>query len=275
MDLAALYSQVVAASQERAAGATNEIGNVNSLTGELVNLLQRQADASNGVGQAEASAIEAKGARELAADAERKRLEAAMLHPLGAKDLVDFMGQQSVKIAQQKQALDAERAQLVGKMQTKFSDDPLGWLVNAFTVPGEIRDYNAKYQGLAGEMEFQAKVDQALKSGVGTQKAMEATTSAQEVAAQANKAKNMAAVVAMNSQVEALKSSLTAVGLRSSLLNAKADSARDILSSKLAILANARADEEAADRREARKEKKLAEDDLTKSSACCLPCSRV
>jgi hypothetical protein len=219
MDLAALYSQVVAASQERAAGATNEIGNVNSLTGELVNLLQRQADASNGVGQAEASAIEAKGARELAADAERKRLEAAMLHPLGAKDLVDFMGQQSVKIAQQKQALDAERAQLVGKMQTKFSDDPLGWLVNAFTVPGEIRDYNAKYQGLAGEMEFQAKVDQVLKSGVGTQKAMEATTSAQEVAAQANKAKNMAAVVAMNSQVEALKSSLTAVGLRSSLLN--------------------------------------------------------
>lgn len=265
MDLAALYSQVVAASQERAAGATNEIGKVNSLTVELVNLLQRQADASTGVGQAEASEIEAKGARELAADAERKRLEAAMLHPLGANDLVDFMGQQSVKIAQQKQALDAERAQLVGKMQTKFSDDPLGWLVNAFTVPGEIRDYNAKYQGLAGEMEFQAKVDQALKSGVGTQKAMEATTSAQEVAAQANKAKNMAAVVAMNSQVEALKSSLTAVGLRSSLLNAKADSARDILNSKLAILANARADEEAADRREARKEKKLAEDELTKS----------
>jgi hypothetical protein len=84
------------------------------------------------------------------------------------------------------------------------------------------------------------------------------------VAAQANKAKNMAAVVAMNSQVEALKSSLTAVGLRSSLLNAKADSARDILNSKLAVLANARADEEAADRREARKEKKLAEDDLAK-----------
>lgn len=265
MDLAALYSQVVAASQARAAGATDEIGNVNSLTVELVNLLQRQADASNGVGQAEASEIEAKGARELAADAERKRLEAAMLHPLGAKDLVDFMGQQSVKIAQQKQALDAERAQLVGKMQTKFSDDPLGWLVNAFTVPGEIRDYNAKYQGLAGEMEFQAKVDQALKSGVGTQKAMEATTSAQEVAAQANKAKNMAAVVAMNSQVEALKSSLTAVGLRSSLLNAKADSARDILNSKLAILANARADEEAADRREARKDKKKDEDELSKS----------
>jgi hypothetical protein len=111
-------------------------------------------------------------------------------------------------------------------------------------------------------MEFQAKVDQVLKSGVGTQKAMEATTSAQEVAAQANKAKNMAAVVAMNSQAEALKSSLTAVGLRSSLLTAKADSARDILSFKLAVLANARADEEAADRREARKEKKLAEDEL-------------
>jgi hypothetical protein len=35
MDLASLYSQVVAASQERAAGATNEIGNVNNLTVEL------------------------------------------------------------------------------------------------------------------------------------------------------------------------------------------------------------------------------------------------
>lgn len=265
MDLAALYSQVVASSQARAAGADNEISNVNSLTGELVNLLQRQADASIGVGEAEAAAINAKGARDLAADAERKRLEAAMLHPLGAKDLTDFISQQSVKIAEQKQQLDAERAQLVGKMSTKFSDNPLAWLVNAFTVPDEIRNYNAKYQGLAGEMEFQAKVDSALKSGVATQKSLEATTSAQEVAAQANKAKNMAAVVAMNSQVEALKSSLTAVGLRSSLLNAKADAARDILSSKLAILANARADEEAADRRAARADKKKDEDELAKS----------
>ena len=265
MDLAALYSQVVASSQARAAGADNEIGNVNNLTGELVNLLQRQADASVGVGEAEAAAINAKGARDLAADAERKRLEAAMLHPLGAKDLTDFISQQSVKIAEQKQQLDAERAQLVGKMSTKFSDNPLAWLVNAFTVPDEIRNYNAKYQGLAGEMEFQAKVDSALKSGVATQKSLEATTSAQEVAAQANKAKNMAAVVAMNSQVEALKSSLTAVGLRSSLLNAKADAARDILSSKLAILANARADEEAADRRAARADKKKDEDELAKS----------
>lgn len=265
MDLAALYSQVVASSQARAAGADNEIGNVNNLTGELVNLLQRQADASVGVGEAEAAAINAKGTRELAADAERKRLEAAMLHPLGAKDLTDFFAQQAVKIAEQKQQLDAERAQLVGKMNTKFSDNPLEWLVNAFTVPDEVRNYNAKYQGLAGEMEFQAKVDSALKSGVATQKSLEATTSAQEVAAQANKAKNMAAVVAMNSQVEALKSSLTAVGLRSSLLNAKADAARDILSSKLAILANARADEEAADRRAARADKKKDEDELAKS----------
>lgn len=265
MDLAALYSQVVASSQARAAGADNEIGKVNNLTGELVNLLQRQADASVGVGEAEAAAINAKGARDLAADAERKRLEAAMLHPLGAKDLTDFISQQSVKIAEQKQQLDAERAQLVGKMSTKFSDNPLAWLVNAFTVPDEVRNYNAKYQGLAGEMEFQAKVDSALKSGVATQKSLEATTSAQEVAAQANKAKNMAAVVAMNSQVEALKSSLTAVGLRSSLLNAKADAARDILSSKLAILANARADEEAADRRAARADKKKDEDELAKS----------
>lgn len=265
MDLAALYSQVVASSQARAAGADNEISNVNSLTGELVNLLQRQADASIGVGEAEAAAINAKGTRELAADAERKRLEAAMLHPLGAKDLTDFFAQQAVKIAEQKQQLDAERAQLVGKMNTKFSDNPLEWLVNAFTVPDEVRNYNAKYQGLAGEMEFQAKVDSALKSGVATQKSLEATTSAQEVAAQANKAKNMAAVVAMNSQVEALKSSLTAVGLRSSLLNAKADAARDILSSKLAILANARADEEAADRRAARADKKKDEDELAKS----------
>lgn len=265
MDLAALYSQVVASSQARAAGADNEIGKVNNLTSELVNLLQRQADASVGVGEAEAAAINAKGARDLAADAERKRLEAAMLHPLGAKDLTDFISQQSVKIAEQKQQLDAERAQLVGKMSTKFSDNPLAWLVNAFTVPDEIRNYNAKYQGLAGEMEFQAKVDSALKSGVATQKSLEATTSAQEVAAQANKAKNMAAVVAMNSQVEALKSSLTAVGLRTSLLNAKADAARDILSSKLAILANARADEEAADRRTARADKKKDEDELAKS----------
>ena len=265
MDLAALYSQVVASSQARAAGADNEISNVNSLTGELVNLLQRQADASIGVGEAEAAAINAKGTRELAADAERKRLEAAMLHPLGAKDLTDFFARQAVKIAEQKQQLDAERAQLVGKMNTKFSDNPLEWLVNAFTVPDEVRNYNAKYQGLAGEMEFQAKVDSALKSGVATQKSLEATTSAQEVAAQANKAKNMAAVVAMNSQVEALKSSLTAVGLRSSLLNAKADAARDILSSKLAILANARADEEAADRRAARADKKKDEDELAKS----------
>ena len=243
MDLAQLYEQAVGQQQARMRVADNEISNVNNLTGEMVNILQSSANASRAVGEATASEVEAKGVRELAADAERKRMEAAMLNPLGAKDLTDFMGQVSVKIAAQKEQLDAERAQLVGKMETKFTDDPVAWITNAFTVPDEVRTYNAKYEGLKGEMEFQAKVDSALRYGLSTQKALEASTSTAEVAASANKARNMAEVVALSAQHEAMRDSLTAVTLRNSLLNSKADAARDILSSKLQILANARADE--------------------------------
>ena len=271
MDLAQLYEQAVGQQQARMRGADNEISNVNNLTGEMVNIMQSSANASRAVGEATASEVEAKGVRELAADAERKRLEAAMLNPLGAKDLTDFMGQVSVKIAAQKEQLDAERAQLVGKMETKFTDDPVAWITNAFTVPDEVRTYNAKYEGLKGEMEFQAKVDSALRSGLSTQKALEASTSTAEVAASANKARNMAEVVALSAQHEAMRDSLTAVTFRNSLLNSKADAARDILSSKLQILANARADEslqmqreENADRKAARAEKLKNEDDLAK-----------
>jgi len=271
MDLAKLYEQAVGQQQARMRGADNEISNVNNLTGEMVNIMQSSANASRAVGEATASEAEAKGVRELAADAERKRMEAAMLNPLGAKDLTDFMGQVSVKIAAQKEQLDAERAQLVGKMETKFTDDPVAWITNAFTVPDEIRTYNAKYEGLKGEMEFQAKVDSALRSGLSTQKALEASTSTAEVAASANRARNMAEVVALSAQHEAMRDSLTAVTLRNSLLNSKADAARDILNSKLQILANARADEslemqreENADRKAARAEKLKNEDELAK-----------
>jgi len=81
----------------------------------------------------------------------------------------------------------------------------------------------------------------------------------------------MAEVVALSAQHEAMRDSLTAVTLRNSLLNSKADAARDILNSKLQILANARADEslqmqreENADRKAARAEKLKNEDELAK-----------
>lgn len=264
LSLTALYEAALGQSAARGAAAGNEIGNVNSITGEMVNIMQRQADASKQVGEAEVAAIEAKGARELAADAERKRMEAAMVGPHGASDLVDFMGQQSVKIAMQKTQLDQERAAIVGKMQVGFADDPLQWIANAFTVPEEVRAYNAKYAGLKGEMEFQAQVDQALRGGLMTQKQLEATTSAQETNAAAVKARNMATVVALSSQYKAMEASLTAVQLRTSLLNVKADAARDALSMGLSMAANARAEEAAQEARAARAEKKLGEDELAK-----------
>lgn len=264
LNLSSLYEQAVGMSNARAAAATNETGNVNNITGEMVRIMQAQADATKEVGEAEATAAEAEGARKLAADAERKRMEAAMVSPHNAKDLVDFMGQTSARIAAQKAQLDQERAGLVSKMETSFTDDPLGWMVNAFTVPEEIRTYNAKYAGLHGEMEFQAQVDQALRGGLSTQKQLEATTSAQEVHAAATKARNMAAVVALNSQYKAMESSLTAVQLRTSLLNVKADAAKDALNMSLSMAANARAEEAAEEARAARKEKKLTEDELNR-----------
>lgn len=259
-----LFDQVVRASQARAAQATGDVTAVNDVSGEIVRVLQQQADATKSVGDAEAAAIEAKGTRELEAGAERKRLEAAMLHPMGADDLVDFMGKSAARIAAQKEALDQERAVIVNMMQTKFLDDPLAYLSNAFTLPGEIQTYNAKHAGLQGEIAFTATVDNALKGALGTQKSLEATTSAVEVQKAAIKARNMADVVALESQYKALQSSITAVTLRNSLLNTNADSARDILNAKLAVLANARADEEMRDRREHRAKEKLEEQELNR-----------
>jgi len=262
LDLQQLYEQAIGASQQRSAAAGTELGNVSNLSGELVNILQRKADTSMEVGQAQAAEIEAKGARELTAQAQRKKLEAAMLNPQGAADLVEFSNQMSVKIAKQKEQLDAERGQIIQKMGTRFSDDPLGWLSNAFTVPDEVRTYNAKYAGLKGEMAFQAKMVDALSSGLTTQKQLEATTSAAEVAAAAKKAKDMATVVALQSQADAMQASLTAVGMRTSLMNAKADSAKDMLHAALSMAANARAEEERIDRQKVRKENDKSEAEL-------------
>ena len=262
LDLQQLYEQAIGASQQRSAAAGTELGNVSNLSGELVNILQRKADTSMEVGKAQAAEIEAKGARELTAQAQRKKLEAAMLNPQGAADLVEFSNQMSVKIAKQKEQLDAERGQIIQKMGTRFSDDPLGWLSNAFTVPDEVRTYNAKYAGLKGEMAFQAKMVESLSNGLTTQKQLEATTSAEEVAAAAKKAQSMATVVALQSQADAMQASLTAVGMRSSLMNAKADSAKDMLHAALSMAANARAEEERADRQKARKESDKSEAEL-------------
>lgn len=262
LDLQQLYEQAIGASQQRSAAAGTELGNVSNLSGELVNILQKKADTSMEVGQAQAAEIEAKGARELTAQAQRKKLEAAMLNPQGAADLVEFSNQMSVKIAKQKEQLDAERGQLIQKMGTRFSDDPLGWLSNAFTVPDEVRTYNAKYAGLKGEMAFQAKMVDALSSGLTTQKQLEATTSAAEVAAAAKKAKDMATVVALQSQADAMQASLTAVGMRTGLMNAKADAAKDMLHAALSMAANARAEEERIDRQKVRKENDKSEAEL-------------
>ena len=119
LDLQQLYEQAIGASQQRSAAAGTELGNVSNLSGELVNILQKKADTSMEVGQAQAAEIEAKGARELTAQAQRKKLEAAMLNPQGAADLVEFSNQMSVKIAKQKEQLDAERGQLIQKMGTR------------------------------------------------------------------------------------------------------------------------------------------------------------
>ena len=262
LDLQQLYEQAIGASQQRSAAAGTELGNVSNLSGELVNILQKKADTSMEVGQAQAAEIEAKGARELTAQAQRKKLEAAMLNPQGAADLVEFSNQMSVKIAKQKEQLDAERVQIIQKMGTRFSDDPLGWLSNAFTVPDEVRTYNAKYAGLKGEMAFQAKMVEALSSGLTTQKQLEATTSAAEVAAAAKKAKDMATVVALQSQADAMQASLTAVGMRTGLMNAKADAAKDMLHAALSMAANARAEEERIDRQKVRKENDKSEAEL-------------
>lgn len=262
LDLQQLYEQAIGASQQRSAAAGTELGNVSNLSGELVNILQKKADTSMEVGQAQAAEIEAKGARELTAQAQRKKLEAAMLNPQGAADLVEFSNQMSVKIAKQKEQLDAERGQIIQKMGTRFSDDPLGWLSNAFTVPDEVRTYNAKYAGLKGEMAFQAKMVEALSSGLTTQKQLEATTSTAEVAAAAKKAKDMATVVALQSQADAMQASLTAVGMRTGLMNAKADAAKDMLHAALSMAANARAEEERIDRQKVRKENDKSEAEL-------------
>lgn len=260
-----LFDHVVSASQARASQARTDATNATNVTEEMLNLMQRQADASIEVGNAQAAEVEAKGAREAAADAERKRIAANLLHPLGADDLASFVGSASAKIAKQKEALDAKRGELVSRMQTKFTDDPLGWLGNAFTLPEDIRAYNAAYQGLTGEQEFVGKVNAALSGTLANQKALEATTSAAETVAQANKAKNMAAVVAMEAQMKGLQASMTGLTVRNSLLAANADSARDVLNAKLAILANYRHDEEMADRRAARKKDAAAEESLNRA----------
>lgn len=69
------------------------------------------------------------------------------------------------QITQEIAAMDAQlapmRASLMQRMQTSIADDPLGWLLNQFTLPGEIAAYNNMWEGRQG-------LHQALQTDIAT-----------------------------------------------------------------------------------------------------------
>lgn len=108
------------------------------------------------------------------------------------------------QITQEIAAMDAQlapmRASLMQRMQTSIADDPLGWLLNQFTLPGEIAAYNNMWEGRQGlhqalqtDIATSTQAAQLAKQTMGQSSDAEATARLTQIAAATDVAAKQAA----------------------------------------------------------------------------------
>ena len=99
-------------------------------------------------------------------------------------------------------------ATLQQKMQTGFSDDPIGWIVQQFTLPREVNAHNAKVAQVGVVEETITKLQQQTISAIAANAARTATTNTTLSALEADKLRVEAEINASKAEQEAAKVNL-------------------------------------------------------------------
>lgn len=122
------------------------------------------------------------------------------------------------------------RDALIAKQNISIADDPISWLLNQFTLPGEVRNYNALVDGRDGlEQQLQARVQSATAAG-NMAKTLASQTSEAERAGRLHEISAATNVAASNATIEAAQRSINALSVQATFNKLPFETARDIIS---------------------------------------------
>ena len=199
------------------------LGVARTANAQIAPAIQKQGEAEMAVTSAQQSRMAAQDA-ELAAI----RQQSGVFGPSGKQ------AQTTAKIAQMDAQLEPMRAQLVQKMNLQFSDDPLGWLMNQFTLPQEIQQYNAMWQGREGMNTALQSDIQSSTAAAQLSSATRAQTSDAEAAASLTKIQAATNVAAAQATAETAQRSINLLVEQARFDRLPYETAKDQLQLKMA-----------------------------------------
>lgn len=150
-----------------------------------------------------------------------------------------ILGEQGMfaETAAQLREMDARlapmRDALIAKQNISIADNPIDWLLNQFTLPGEIKNYNALVDGRDGlEQQLQARVQSATAAG-NMSRTLAAQTSEAEAAGRMHEISAATNVAATNATIEAAQRSINALSVQATFNKLPFETAKDMLSIRI------------------------------------------
>lgn len=182
---------------------TNRVGAIDTATEELNTSVTSETAAIGEEANLKRTALMLTD--ELIMDKERKNKQAAAFfgtNPEAANSVIQAM---SAEILDQHGKVQASAAEILQKQNTKFSDDPIEWITNAFMLPSDIAAHNTREAILERSVKTLQSLEMLTQEQVKTNNAIAATTSTAISAANADALLAAATVRAANAKQQALR----------------------------------------------------------------------
>lgn len=198
---------------------TNAAGTLTSTLGDVASIMTRAGTTS----EAEQTAIKDEAtakndaerliaARKLKREAENKEEMAQYGTNKDASSYI--LSAMSGNILSINKELDQRTAKLQEKLDTKFTDDPIGWITNQFTIPGDVLAFTHRASDLERNYGVMKKMLDLSKDTVALNNSIDAGTSMEIAAAVERQNLASAAANVAKSQQALASMNLTGVNIR-------------------------------------------------------------
>lgn len=140
-----------------------------------------------------------------------------------------MFAQTAMQLQEMDSRLAPMRDALLAKQAVSIADSPIEWLLNQFTLPGEIDNYNAMAAGRDNlEAQLQNRMQSATQAGT-MEKTLAAQTSDAEAAGKLHEISAATGVAASQATIEAAQRSITNMQVQATFAKLPFDTARDVL----------------------------------------------
>lgn len=205
-------SQVVAESQRHAERIKATTDTLDATSGAHAESVQREVDAINKEGELVRDSKLLLDA--LTIQKEKRNAESAANFGVNEEAHNSIVREMSQGIIEQHKDLKAAGVAILKKKEVGFSDDPIEWLFNTFTIPRDVQAYRTREAILDRDVKTLSSLENLAQEQVKTNNAIAATTSAQISALQAEAGLKAATVRAENARQEAARFGLQVASVR-------------------------------------------------------------